>query len=192
MNGKRDEGYYRAWMSSRQVSRRGLFRGLLGGGKQVRDIADHENHGRAAGRPPQAVAESLFLHLCTGCGECAQACPYGLIEIAGGAARLQIDFSACDTSRCLACTAACQQGALNSHISPDTALRPSIATGCLGRRDDECRLCVYACAKQVLSFNAGGEVLFDESRCDGCGECKTACYHGYISLVAGIPRLTIS
>ncbi|MFS6804279.1 ferredoxin-type protein NapF, partial [Edwardsiella tarda] len=35
MSERRDERYYRAWMSHRHVSRRGLLRGLLGGGRAV-------------------------------------------------------------------------------------------------------------------------------------------------------------
>lgn len=92
MSEQKDQDYYRAWMSHRTVSRRGLFRGLLGAGKQAQLQVAQETVQRAVGRPPQAVAESLFLALCTACGECVGACPYGLIEIKDGAAAVQIDF----------------------------------------------------------------------------------------------------
>lgn len=189
MSEQKDQDYYRAWMSHRTVSRRGLFRGLLGAGKQAQLQVAQETVQRAVGRPPQAVAESLFLALCTACGECVGACPYGLIEIKDGAAAVQIDFSSCDTAKCNYCTAACKTGALSPLIPSDTALRPVVAKGCIGRGNDDCRLCVRACPSQAIQFDEYDQPSFTEARCDGCGQCKTTCYHGHILLVAGSPKL---
>src|SRR4051812_44065809 len=36
-------------------------------------------------RPPGAQVEALFLSTCEGCAKCVQACPYGAIQLAGGA-----------------------------------------------------------------------------------------------------------
>lgn len=189
MSEQKDQDYYRAWMSHHIVSRRGLFRGLLGAGKRAQQQVELESVRRAIGRPPQAVAECLFLALCTACGDCIAACPYGLIEIKDGAAALQIDFSACDTAKCNDCTTSCKTGALSPLILSDTALRPLFAKGCIGRGNNDCRLCERACSSHAIYFDDNAQPTFAESLCDGCGQCKTACYHGHISLVAGSPKL---
>lgn len=49
MSEQKDQDYYRAWMSHRTVSRRGLFRGLLGAGKQAQLQVAQETVQRAAG-----------------------------------------------------------------------------------------------------------------------------------------------
>lgn len=190
MSYSRDANYYRALLSHRSVSRRGLLRGLFGAGKKIQQQIDESVIKRSDGRPPQAVAEALFMHLCSGCGDCVTACPYGIISLQNNRPVLNIDFSACDTGSCLKCTEACATGALNFDIVADTSFNPIISSSCFGRRDASCRMCSYSCPSEALTFDPLNQPIIDETNCDGCGQCKTACYHGYISLEPGIPRLT--
>ncbi|MBK5144803.1 ferredoxin-type protein NapF [Budviciaceae bacterium BWR-B9] len=176
----RDEKYYKAWMTHHTVSRRGLLRGFFKAGQQTQARIEHQDIARHAGRPPQAIVESLFLRLCNGCGECVSACPYGIIAMNSGKAELQIEYADCDF--CHKCADVCQTGALESQVTPDTGLKPVVGTSCLGRMDNYCRLCVMSCPQQAIAFDSFNQVIVDEVRCNGCGKCKLACYHGHISL----------
>lgn len=186
MASQRDERYYRAWLSHHSVSRRGLLRGLLGGGRQVRQQVMDEPNRRSAGRPPQALPEALFLHQCSGCGACVSACPMGIISLVDNRACVQIEYADCDG--CLKCTAACTTEALHPGISVDTGLRPQLAAQCLGRRGNSCRQCATACPQQAIVFDDANQPQLEEARCNGCGICKLTCYHGHISLFPGKGR----
>ncbi|WGL96711.1 4Fe-4S binding protein [Arsenophonus nasoniae] len=187
---KQDESYYRAFMSHRYVSRRGLLRGLFSASKTFIPDLTNKTIARQVGRPPQAISETDFLQQCIGCDKCLQACPYGLISINHNLAEINIDFCYCTTDNCLACTPVCPTGALNQQIKPDTALWPDIAQFCFGRHDNSCRLCVHNCPQQALSFSVANEPIIDEVKCDGCGQCKIACIHGLLTLKPGLPQLT--
>ena len=183
MSDSRDASYYRAWMSSRTVSRRGLFRGLLSPGKPVIEQVPQSSADvltRSVARPPQAIAEPVFLQQCDGCGHCAQACPVGIVSVQDGKASLAIDYAECDF--CGACTQACKSGALDECIPMDIGLRPVILSQCLGRLDDMCRMCEIACPRTAIFFNQQNQPAVDDKRCNGCGKCKLVCYHGDIAL----------
>lgn len=181
MSDSRDAQYYKAWMTHRTVSRRGLFRGLFNAGHQAQVSVAQQDILRAAGRPPRAVEEALFVRLCHGCGDCVPACPYGLIVLKEGRAAVDIEYADCDF--CNKCTDVCSKGALESSIKPNTGLQPTIGLSCLGRMNNYCRQCVIACPEQAINFDPANQVIFDQSLCNGCGKCKLACYHGHISLL---------
>lgn len=181
MSDSRDAGYYRAWMSSRTVSRRGLFRGLLASGQQaVHNSQDLGVLQRLAARPPQAIAEPLFLKACNGCGECRDACPMGIITLEKAKAEINIEYAECDF--CGACTHACTRGALSAESVMDTGLMPIISGQCLGRLDNLCRMCEIVCPRTAIFFNQHNQPTVDHEKCNGCGKCKLVCYHGDISL----------
>lgn len=185
---QRDERYYRAWLSHRTVSRRGLLRGLLGGGRQVQQQVMDEASRRQAGRPPQALPEALFLQRCNGCGACVSVCPMGIINLQDNRACVQIEYADCDG--CLRCTEACSTTALHPSLLVDIGLRPQLAAQCVGRRGEKhCRQCVSACPQQAISFDDASQPHLQDARCNGCGACKLACYHGHISLLPGKDRV---
>lgn len=162
----KDERYYQAYLAHNRISRRGLFRGLFGGAeKSYTEVSVRLNT-----RPPFAADESLFLHFCDGCGKCAAVCPYGLIQIQGGKAVLEIDFSACDF--CGLCAEACPTNALNKAFDADTNLRPKFNGNCLQRKKQSCDTCQQACPQQAISAT----LEVDDEKCNGCGECKIACF----------------
>ena len=170
-------------MSARQVSRRGLLRGLLASAKQTKEqtAAPAESlPQRLLPRPPQAVAESLFLQRCSGCRNCTQACPVGMLHLQEGKPALSIEYADCDF--CGACTQACETGALDASVRADTGLRPVHLPQCLGRMDDMCRMCEIACPRTAIFFNQQNQPSVDDEKCDGCGKCKLVCYHGDIRL----------
>ena len=70
-------------------------------------------------RPPGAVVEASFLSLCTGCGECAAACPNAAIHsyrenagVLAGTPVLLPDQQPCLMCEGFPCAAACEEGAL--------------------------------------------------------------------------------
>lgn len=177
----KDERYYAAYLEHNRISRRGLFRSLLGGSKKAQVESAAELLKRAAARPPFAVAEPLFLKQCNGCGDCVSACSYGLILLKEGKASIEIDFSACDL--CGKCAEVCSTGALALTAPPDTGLRPSIDFSCVRQHNQSCLFCETACKTTALSFNPNSRKMqIDSEKCNGCGECKTACPQNYISL----------
>lgn len=181
MSDSRDSGYYRAWMSSRTVSRRGLFRGLFAPGQRaLQNGLESDALERRVARPPQAVAEPLFLQACDGCGACRDACPMGIIVLDNGKAQMNIEFAECDF--CGKCTENCHSGALSLTQLMDTGLRPVISGQCLGRLDDLCRMCEIACPRTAIFFNQQNQPTVDNMQCNGCGKCKLVCYHGDINL----------
>lgn len=181
VNMAKDERYYQAYLEYNRISRRGLFRSLLGGGKKAHSQSQAELLKRSAARPPFAVAEPLFLKNCTGCGECVKACPYGLIMLKEGKATIEIDFSACDL--CAKCADVCPTAALAKNTRPDSGLRPLFDFSCLRQHNQHCLFCETACSTQAISFNPTTKKLqLDNEKCSGCGECKTACPHNYVSL----------
>ncbi|MDR3432356.1 MAG: ferredoxin-type protein NapF [Rouxiella aceris] len=177
----RDARYYRAWMSVRTISRRALFRSLLQPGKQaLLPAPTTQVWRRQVPRPPQAVVEPLFLQRCDGCGDCVQACAYGIIYLEQQKAQLQVDYADCNL--CADCTRACSKDALDATLPMDTGLRPVISSQCLGRLDDGCRMCEIACPGSAIFFNQHHQPVVKNDQCTGCGKCKFVCYHGAITL----------
>ena len=114
---------------------------------------------------------------CLGYGSCADACPFGAIQVADGLAKV-------DRSKCVACgkcVAACPQKLIE--IVPDEAVyavqcsnrekgvfvKQLCAAGCIG-----CGLCVRQCEHDAVSVT-GNVAHIDYAKCVGCGKCAEKC-----------------
>ncbi|OBX05244.1 hypothetical protein QV06_03295 [Gallibacterium genomosp. 3] len=173
---EKDERYYSAYLAHNQISRRGLLRSLF-----TAPQPQHISEKRQANRPPFAAKESLFLAVCTGCGECVKACPYGLIELQQHYPVLDLQFSACDF--CQACVEACPTKALHPAFKADTELRPQFLSTCVYQQGQRCTTCIDVCSTQAIQFNPAEQLLqLNAERCNGCGECKIGCFMQAIEL----------
>lgn len=167
---EKDERYYSAYLAHNQISRRGLLRSFFTAPQPQKTLEQ-----RKANRPPFAAKESLFLAVCSGCGECVKACPYGLIELQDHYPVLDLQFSACDF--CGECAKVCTTHSLHPAFKADTGLRPRFLSSCLPQQGQTCHTCEQSCPTQAISFNEETATLdIDIHRCNGCGECKISCF----------------
>lgn len=167
----KDDRYYKAYMESRAISRRGLFRGLLKGMQPATSEGSPAIIALTAARPPYAIAENLFQQHCTGCGECVAVCGEHIIVMVNQ--RPELDFSTQYCSRCQACSAACQTGALSTVMFHIPA-RPSVNNTCQNTYI-YCDSCADYCEKQALRWQANQPPTLVSEWCDGCGECVFRC-----------------
>lgn len=138
--------------------------------------------------PPGVTMASLSA--CTGCGDCARACPQDILLIADG--RVAVDFSLGECTFCNACTEACPEPvfaaiapAITSAGAGQPAARPvmshvaAISDACLARQGVTCMSCRDACPENAIRFapRAGGPFLpvLDTGLCSGCGACIAPC-----------------
>ncbi|PCD77771.1 ferredoxin-type protein NapF [Pseudothioclava arenosa] len=140
-------------------------------------------------RPIGALAPMAFEEACTQCGDCARACPEGiLMRDAEGFPVLDIREGAC--TFCGACTAACETGALVAGRA--FPWRAAANDACLSKNAVQCRICEDHCDAQAIRFRLlpGGcsEPQFDAERCTGCGACAQPCPAGAISLHPFTPQ----
>lgn len=175
----RDERYYKACLEHYTVSRRGLFRGLIAGARKASKHNEVPLVIRTVPRPPGAVDEVLFLEFCESCDLCKQACPNGVIEKEKEFPQLNLEYNDC--SQCGACQRVCPTPALSSACR-DIGVRPYFSGGCANRMSGACHACAEQCPQQAISISYGQIPQVDDSLCDGCGQCRTACYQGAIQL----------
>jgi ferredoxin-type protein NapF len=143
-------------------------------------------------RPPGAAAEFTFQGVCTRCGNCARACPAGIIERDLGQdgwasfltpiLRFRHDYCRED---CVRCTEVCPSGALARLSLQEKA---SVRLGlphvdmqvCLLADDRECTVCRSRCPYDAIRyvFSEADYTLtpqIDCEKCTGCGACEAAC-----------------
>lgn len=135
-------------------------------------------HG-APPRPPWARAEAEFAARCTRCGDCARACPTGIVR-QGDGGYPTVDFSAGECTFCGDCAARCQPAALlRAGGAAPWMLRAAIDDKCLARRFVECRVCGEMCDASAIRFRPqpGGiaQPELDAVACTGCGACVAPC-----------------
>lgn len=160
-------------------SRRGFLTRLS---KPVQSLQQEpERTPRTQPRPPRAVDEALFLRLCDGCGECKKVCPNSVIDIHEHTAQINLDFNEC--SLCSECVSACPTGALHSSIPVNIDLQPSFSQGCNNNLQIECQQCQFSCPQSAITVEEDELPVLDSDLCNGCGQCRSSCYIGAISMV---------
>jgi ferredoxin-type protein NapG len=143
-------------------------------------------------RPPGALEELTFCGVCTRCGNCARACPAGIIERDLGqngwasllTPRLRFREDYCRED-CIRCTEACPSGALARLSLPEKARvrlgLPRVDMNvCLLADDRECSACRSRCPYDAIRyvFSETDYTLtpqIDRAKCTGCGACEAAC-----------------
>ncbi|MEA2080526.1 MAG: ferredoxin-type protein NapF [Pseudomonadota bacterium] len=129
-------------------------------------------------RPPWAIAELPFFHLCDQCGDCIRACPEQIL-VRGRGGYPQIDFSRGGCSFCGECARACHQGGLLLADEHPWNLKVFIAESCLSNQGTECRACGERCQASAIQFRrqAGSTAMpmLEQALCNGCGACISKC-----------------
>ena len=145
-------------------------------------------------RPPGAVRPRLFGQLCIRCGNCARACPAGIIHARWESdpigdwltPQVSIEDDYCRED-CNACMQVCPSGAIRRG---DLELKEREPIGlahvdldrCLLALNQECRtMCQKSCPYQAIQLHkwtwedARGYPIVQADKCPGCGACKLAC-----------------
>ena len=169
----KDEAYYQAYLTHHYISRRGLFKGVLGATELPAEEKICEVH-----RPPFAARDDLFLAVCNGCGDCVSACPNNLLRLVHNKAELDIEYMACDL--CGKCAEACQTHALYPYFPADTGLRPKFGKDCITLQGQSCDVCRESCSQKAIR----ADLSLVPDLCNGCGECKISCFVSAISLIS--------
>ena len=135
-------------------------------------------------RPPGASGEIAFHDSCTQCGDCARACPEGII-LRDKEGLPVLSFANGECTFCNACIDACEPGALNAELP--WLWRAEVATSCLSNQGVHCRTCQDFCDARAIGFQLkpGGlaDMSLDRDSCTGCGACIAPCPVGAITLV---------
>lgn len=145
---------------------------------------------RAPIRPPWALEDSEFTQVCSRCGECQKACPSQIL-ICGSGGFPEVNFALGGCDFCGQCLQACRPGALKAEVpAPSLAwsLIAVIGDQCLSAKGIVCRACGDNCEVDAIHFQlqTGGRALpiLDDSRCNGCGFCVSACVGRCIQVAA--------
>lgn len=141
-------------------------------------------------RPPGSLPEENFKVVCLRCGNCAKACPTGIIHASFTASDFvgwltpEISFqqSYCKPD-CTLCGAVCPSGAIRTFTPED---KKSLVIGiaeihladCLLTRQKECDLCRTYCEYDAVAIKLDGLAASPQiitEKCVGCGACEVVC-----------------
>ena len=171
---------------------RRVFLGIGAGG--VWALATRAVRGGSAAplRPPGARSEDRFVGLCVRCGNCARACPAGIVRpdlglsgVAGLLTPVVVFERDYCREECHACTTVCPSGAIG-RLSLDEKRRWVMGrtrldlSACLLAGGQECAACITACPYDAVTRAPSDDGFFsqprvDAARCTGCGACEAAC-----------------
>lgn len=141
---------------------------------------------RAQIRPPGALVESLFLATCHGTGECAKACPFGSIKLAGLAGMntdatpmITPTVTACHACADVPCSKVCPSGALVPIQRSQLRIGEAVVnrTSCFAWQGEPCARCIDVCpegSSAIRQEPGGGPVVITQG-CTGCGLCTNEC-----------------
>jgi len=152
-------------------------------------------HARAAPplRPPHALAEDAFIERCTRCDACVTACPTRILRRGDGGFP-ETDFSRGECAFCNACREACTPGALAAE-GPAWTLQLVFDGSCIAQANVVCRSCGDCCEVRAIRFpprhGAAALPVVDESLCNHCGACVSACPVAAIQLRPDVAAETV-
>lgn len=125
--------------------------------------------------PPGATAQSM--RNCSGCGDCAAACPTKIIDMRTGIPVVNFEVGEC--TFCGQCAERCPEGVFPD--SPPTSFPHVVAIGadCLALNYVDCQSCRDACVPLAIRFRPrlGGPFVpeLQQDACTGCGACLSIC-----------------
>ncbi|GAA4164810.1 ferredoxin-type protein NapF [Shinella granuli] len=132
-------------------------------------------------RPPGIAEEGLAA--CTGCGQCVEHCPTGVIALVDGLPAL--DFSTAECTFCGACAQNCPEPVFADGVAGRFDHVVAIASSCLPFQGVDCQACRDACPTAAIRFRPvrGGPFVPDllAEACTGCGACISVCPVGAVS-----------
>jgi len=157
----------------------------------------------AALRPPGALPEDAFLATCIRCGQCIKACPTNCLQSGlweTGAAGFMTPLAVmrvgpCDPN-CTACGQVCPTDALRpvaEHEKPWAKIGNAVLDKgrCVAwEQDRHCLVCDENCPWGAIFWEEtpkGRRPVVDEARCNGCGQCETACPVQGVSAIRVFP-----
>lgn len=133
-------------------------------------------------RPPGALDEPLFLHTCTRCNACAEACPHDAIvpaparlRLGAGTPRIDPANAPCRLCPDRPCAAACDPGALRLDRPARMGTARLLPHACLASQGMTCSVCHEHCPVPGAITIAAGRPAIDAARCSGCGICRHVC-----------------
>lgn len=143
-------------------------------------------------RPPGALPEGFFRKRCIRCGQCVKACPTNTLQPDWFTAGLEGMWAPAPRLRlapcrqdCNACGWVCPTGAIRPldleekrYAKLGTAVIDP--TRCIVWADDhQCLVCDEHCPYNAIFFREDAlgkrRPYVDRTRCNGCGQCETAC-----------------
>lgn len=130
----------------------------------------------ATGNYPPGVTDAS-LRNCTGCGDCAEACPTAIIVMRDGVPCL--DFLQGECLFCGRCAERCPERVFPPEPPDRFDHRAAIDADCLAVNFVDCQACRDACPSNAIAFRPriGGPFLpvLDAETCTGCGACVSVC-----------------
>ncbi len=148
-------------------------------------------------RPPGALPdEKAFLSTCEHCNECADACPYEVIEQLGpeagpaeGTPVLRPKTTPCQWCPDFDCIDACPSGALSLGLAglPAPIGKAELhLESCLVSQGVLCDVCVYRCPSSIRAISLKDRFpVIDEKACTGCGLCSYYCVAETTAITVG-------
>ncbi len=143
-------------------------------------------------RPPGSLGEDSFAGVCVRCGNCAQACPSGIIRPDFGASgalgfltpRLSFQEDYCRED-CRRCGQVCPSGAIARLTLAEKrrhVIGPAVVDleTCLLAQGRECTACIRRCPYGAIAMRSAdgsfsNEPAVDQAKCNGCGACEAIC-----------------